>query len=108
MHCKNYLCSSAMDGCICPCDTCKIVYKSAPCTNCGYCPTCGRSDAAPLPNYQPYIQLTSWWCYTCQIYHPYNYSCLRWQQPTITYNGVNTTDNFQVAVWSNWPPAGNE
>jgi hypothetical protein len=81
-----------LNTCVCECPNCQtakgIVLKSGPCKTCGACPTCGRSNyAVPQLQYVPY--LGGWYCITCMIVHPYNYVCIRYNQPATPW--VTTT-----------------
>ncbi len=106
MHCQNYLCK--LQTCYCGCDNCELmnkgyVAKAEPCQRCGYCDKCGRGGEYIAP--QPYIPyLPSWFCYICRSYHPYGWTCLRYQPAMLWIYTIpipNTTITYPSTCISN-------
>ena len=95
-HCLNYLCT-LINGCVCQCNKCKLPDNLDVCPKCNYCKHCGRGGeqyVAPILPINPYYG--GWYCYTCNVYHPFGYACVNpnWQiytYPKYTYPIPNTT-----------------
>lgn len=104
MHCKNYACKLITCACICAdCTSVKsYVPEPEPCKTCGTCPTCGRSYYAAPPIY--WYPTNPWWCFTCQMYHPYGFQCYNpfTVNPFVTYTtpyiNIGTTSYINTGL----------